>query len=285
MPWQDHLPPSLRRCLVGLALLLTGCLDPTISGTTSGDGTETAADAGSSGGDVSDASTGTSEASPDTGTTTPVTMADGTTAAEPEITTTTDMMLHDCGDGIVEGDEECDDGNEDPDDGCWQCAHDRVMFVTSKVYQGHKLQGLLGADARCRMLAALAGLNNHVNYRAWLSTATASAASRLHHSPGRYLLANGTPVAYGWHDLVSGDLRTAINIDENSQAHGHSSVWTGTLADGSPALGSDFCNDWDHHDSQFLFGGSGSTTDHDNRWSFVAQEDCGGESSLYCVEN
>ncbi|MCA9718121.1 MAG: DUF4215 domain-containing protein, partial [Myxococcales bacterium] len=68
-----------------------------------------------------------------------------------------------CGDGFtqVSNEEECDDGNEDDDDGCnTACARDRVVFVTSEIYSGYELGGLVGADAICQSFANDAELEN-----------------------------------------------------------------------------------------------------------------------------
>ncbi len=280
--------PTLRHCcatLAGLALLLTGCLNPNIGGTGSlgGTGTEASTSSSSGAADVeSEASTWTTDGSSTTGTTSPGDITNSSTEAETDTTTNPEP---ECGNGIVEPGEECDDANGDPNDGCWLCANDRIVFVTSEVYKGFLLQGLAGADARCRMLAALAGLPNVPTYRAWLSTATVAAAERMHHSHGRYTLVNGIPVAYGWHGFTSGELLAPIDVDENSQIQTYAPVWTGTLADGSPALGSDFCNDWDLPHSLFATGGTGRTTAQDDRWSFFFQDVCDGDAPLYCIEN
>ncbi|HEY0135161.1 MAG TPA: DUF4215 domain-containing protein, partial [Nannocystis sp.] len=83
-----------------------------------------------------------------------------------------------CGDGVVEGDETCDDGNATPDDGCQECARDSIVFITSESYQGYALEGLYGADQRCRSLAAKAYLGRPESFRAWLSTPSMAAADR-----------------------------------------------------------------------------------------------------------
>jgi hypothetical protein len=78
--------------------------------------------------------------------------------------------------------------NDNPDDGCKLCTADRRVFASSIKYQGFALDGLYGADQRCRMLAAIAMLPNFLTYRAWLSDSNTAAADRLVHSKGRYIL-------------------------------------------------------------------------------------------------
>ncbi|MBA3545997.1 MAG: DUF4215 domain-containing protein [Nannocystis sp.] len=188
-----------------------------------------------------------------------------------------------CGDGVVEGDETCDDGNATPGDGCQECAKDSIVFVTSEVYQGFALGGLYGADQRCQSLAAKADLPRFLTFRAWLSTPTMPAADRLIHSPGRYVLVNGLAVAQNWDALTSGSIKNAIVVDESSQTR-ESGVWTGTLLNGQPALGSEFCKDWDDDSGLLKFGGTGLSMNTDSAWSFFDQGPCGSELRLYCIE-
>lgn len=187
-----------------------------------------------------------------------------------------------CGNGIVEGDETCDDGNEDQNDGCQECAKDSIVFVSSEYYQGYTLEGLYGADQRCRSLAGKASLPNHLLFKAWLSTPTDSAAERLLHSRGRYVLVNGLVVAQDWDSLISGVLDHPIIVDETSQTR-DDPVWTGTLFNGEPALGSEFCNNWEESGALEL-AGVGSSMSVDANWSFFDHEPCGSEARLYCIE-
>jgi len=188
-----------------------------------------------------------------------------------------------CGDGVVDPGETCDDMNDNPDDGCKLCTADRRVFASSVEYQGFALDGLYGADQRCKMLAGLAGLPNYFSYRAWLSDSTTAAADRLVHSKGRYILVNGLVVAADWDALISGALENAINVTESSEVAG-GLAWTGTLPNGQPAFGSSFCEDWDGEDDLEL-GGAGVCDQTDSLWTFVEQYDCGSELSLYCFEN
>jgi cysteine-rich repeat protein len=231
--------------------------------------------------------TATSGASPDTGqkTTSGASMTGGevsgtdTTVSSSSSTGTPGPV---CGDGVVEGGEACDDGNDAPDDGCQQCARDSIIFVSSEVYQGFALGGLHGADQRCRSLAAKAELMRFETFRAWLSTPTESAADRLLHSRGPYKLVNGLVVANDWDALTSGTLQNPILVDEHSQTQ-DLPVWTGTLANGQPALGSEFCGDWNEN-AGLEFGGVGLCASKDSMWSFYEQAPCGAEIPIYCIE-
>lgn len=188
-----------------------------------------------------------------------------------------------CGNGIVEDGEGCDDGNDVAGDGCQYCARDSIIFISSASYQGFALGGVIGADQRCRSLAAKAGLMRFETFRAWLSTPADAVVDRLLHSRGRYLLVNGLTVANDWDALVSGTLDHPITVDELSQTQ-DLPVWTGTHSNGQPALGSEFCGNWDD-DSKFdAFGPSGLATSVDSTWSFYEQSPCILGAPIYCVE-
>ncbi len=179
-----------------------------------------------------------------------------------------------CGDGVVEGDETCDDGNATPRG--WLSGvreEDSIVFITSEVYQGFALGGLYGADQRCQSLAAKARLPRFLTFKAWLSTSTVSASDRLLHSRGRYVLVNGLVVAQNWDALTSGTIENPIVVDERSQTK-DTRAWTGTLASGQPALGSEFCEDWDDDSGLLKLGGTGLSKNTDASWSFFDHGPC-----------
>lgn len=240
-------------------------------------------------GGSSSTTTGTSTGDGDSSTEDSGSFAGSTSTAGPNTSTTagsssTGMGGPVCGDGVVDGDETCDDGNAAPDDGCKQCSRDAIVFISSETYRGYELGGLYGADQRCRSLAAKAGLQRPETFQAWLSTSTTPAADRLRHSNGRYALVNGLVVAQDWASLTSGDLLHTITADESSQLR-DTRVWTGTLADGQPAPGSEFCGDWDAGPWPVLYGGAGRSLAADSGWSFYANEGCDSALRLYCFEN
>lgn len=190
-----------------------------------------------------------------------------------------------CGDLVVEGDEECDDG----DPACNGCIRDRLFFVTSESVSGSFLSegGLL---YHCNHYAGLAGLliDGQPRFRPWLSDNSQSAAQRLHHSPGRYVLRNGEVLAESWEDLVDGELLRPPNIDEHGELR-EVDVWTGSLPDGSGAPGTTFCDDWKSDDIDTL-GSWGYSGYKDARWSYweepgINPTTCSSWSSLYCVES
>lgn len=254
---------------------------PETTGSDTSTSTGSSTDAGTSSGEAdtgtSQGSGGAMEGSASTFVETDDTATGSETSASPDLPSPPQ-----CGDGVVEGDETCDDANDVPDDGCDACAKDSTIFVSSELYQGGEIGGLAKADQRCRGLAAMAGLPRFETYRAWLSSQTISASDRLLHSRGRYVLVNGLVVADDWDDLTSGSLQRPIDVDEHSETQ-QVGVWTGTLPDGSIAVGSTQCDDWTDH-SLGQDGGGGGSDVFDMWWTFVGQVGCGSEAALYCIE-
>jgi cysteine-rich repeat protein len=237
--------------------------------------TSTSASAAAEGTTSSDTST--------SGTATTADSGSGDDSGGSTTTTTTGPPPAVCGNGVVEDDELCDDGNDAPDDGCHACVSDSIVFITSELYQGFALGGFYGADLRCQGLAAKAGLPRFLTFKAWLSTSNTAAADRLLHSRGRYVLVNGLVVAHDWDALTSGTLINPIVVDEGSLTR-DDAVWTGTLASGQPAFGSEFCGDWDDESAVTKDGPAGYSLSTDGWWSFYDHIGCANEVRLYCIE-
>ena len=127
-----------------------------------------------------------------------------------------------------------------------QCDAFKRVFVTSTTYDGNP-GGLAGADAICAARAAAAGLSG--TYKAWLSSSTTSAASRLTHATVPYKRTDGVTIANNWTDLTDGAIAEPITHDEfGHEISSYGVVWTGTASDGSSLGGgfgsNDFCSDW-----------------------------------------
>ncbi len=192
-----------------------------------------------------------------------------------------------CGDGVVEGDEECDDPG---DTRCFECVRDRLVFVTSEDVQGDfwtwSPQNL---DYWCNHLAAVAGLitDNKFRFKTWISTSEESAAERIFHSRGRYVLRNGLVFAESWDALMAQQILNPLNVDENSQTR-NTAVFTDTRPDGTAMPGS-HCDDWqsDSFDTLVYWGLSAAT---DASWTLYVGDatnpvSCDIASALYCFES
>lgn len=154
------------------------------------------------------------------------------------------------------------------------------VFVTSSKYDGN-LGGFDGADLKCQNSAKTAGLGG--TWKAWLSSNSRAASTRLVHSSLQYRLLNNVIVAFNWTDLSDGTLEHPINTTENSTALGLEQVWTGTTAGGFIKSDKN-CNEWT---SNIIFGYKGSTgrtTDTNSGWTDYYQLDCNQQARLYCFE-
>jgi len=192
-----------------------------------------------------------------------------------------------CGDGLVTDEEECDDPG---DTACFNCVRDRLVFVSSKFdFRGDFSLAPQSLTYWCNVLAADAGLliNSKPRFKPWISTSDGSAAERLHHSKGRYVLRNGLVFALSWDALVAGEILNPINVDENSQTR-EVGVWTDTAPDGS-ALPGTHCNDWTS-DSFELWASFGLSIKVDGSWTqYIGEANnptvCGDSLAIYCFES
>ena len=210
------------------------------------------------------------------------------TGSESSGTTGAPMAV--CGNGVVEDfgaePEDCDDGNDDPADGCSNCGRERLVFVTSVDYQGGVFMGLAGADQRCRSLAHQQDLPNFTGFKAWLSDSKVSAKERMFRGRGRYVLVNGLVVVESWDALLAGELQNPINVTEISETKNYT-TWTGTMPDGSAAVGADHCADWfgQLDENLAFFGRSGEISADWTIAEAVGQPElCSFELGLYCFE-
>src|SRR5581483_8381022 len=175
----------------------------------------------------------------------------------------------------------------------------RRIFVTSRLYGGN-LGGLAGADQKCQTLADAEGLGG--TYRAILSDSNVSAADRLAHATGDYVLVDRTTViAHGWAGLLGTgvDLLHAIDMTETGAAapthtppgcNGGTSSYVYTASD---HFGRKICQNTASNPGGCC--GDFTTTEGGAGWGDATQTmqgwigQCAGGSctslaSLYCVE-
>jgi hypothetical protein len=161
----------------------------------------------------------------------------------------------------------------------------KLVFVTSSSHHTGNLGGFPGADGICQALAGAAALPG--TFKAWLSTTTISAASRLTHSTHPYRLVDGTLVAGNWTDLTDGSLSVPIDQTESGAVVSSRFIWTNTDVDGS-ALGYD-CGGWTSS-SQSALGEVGGSGDATAFWTNRAPMYCDGSlfgptpTALYCFQ-
>ena len=186
---------------------------------------------------------------------------------------------------------------------------DLYVFVMGDVLflQGDFLTSSSGAaDERCTKEANSAHLPG--KYRAWISHSGDSPALSFTRTSGQYKLPDETPIAYGWDDLVDGELLTPIHLTQHGVEIGPyysewarenlQGVWTGTLSNGEPARPSQAhltanCREWTSlepsgQNGHARFGLADSVTE----WSYVEDPDnsvvlaisCRRWYSIYCFE-
>ena len=155
------------------------------------------------------------------------------------------------------------------------------VFTTSNAYAGD-FGGLAAADAICQADATSAKLTG--TYAAFLSDQTTSAASRLTHSTGTYVLVDGTEVAANGAAFFSAAHESGISLNENG-AMVFADVWTGSddtgAIDGSPD-----CTNWTSSTLANTTYTLGETNIKTSPWGNVPQTDaaCSASYSFYCIE-
>ena len=273
-----------------LALLLPACVIEKIDAiiaehgvtywpaTESSSGTDAANSSGTSSGTETTAvdSSTTGGAGDSLGTTgVPEVSSTGSSSDEPPDTV--------CGDKLVGGEEECDDGNDQDGDGCRNdCTRRWTVFVTSEPYMQANLGGITGADYECRHRATKMFLPNGERYMAWVSSSEVEPAGRMYHARGPYVLVDGVQVAANWDALTSGTLEHAINVTEKNGPL-EIAVFTGTDTTGLRLPNTQHCSDWTYNDTdQTCWIGDSSATDA--LWTRGIEAICGGSGSIYCVE-
>jgi hypothetical protein len=179
----------------------------------------------------------------------------------------------------------CCDANEQ----CTAC----LAFITSPTYTGN-LGGLTGADAKCQARAESANLPG--TYKAWLSNATQSPATRFRCraascSAEGYTRVDGVTIANDWVDLTNCDVRTgaclaaAINVTELNQPLAVP-VWTNTTTSGTMRDATVHCQNWTNGTTgSGYFGGSNCLNCSPSRtWTEAGPGNCFALLGLYCFQ-
>lgn len=176
-----------------------------------------------------------------------------------------------CGDDVLQPDhEECDHG---PDNGtpngddqgiactdtCSQLAY--RAFITSDAFTGdlrdqEDLDGLAGADRKCREAAAVAGLDEPDNFRAALSTGDVSLNMRFADKLGDttpYISLGGQKLAGSFADLVThGPGDAGITMTELGAPITYAFVASNTNQDGTSHSFEQSCSGWQSADKNAL---------------------------------
>lgn len=193
-----------------------------------------------------------------------------------------------CGDGRKDlGLEACDDGNAESTDSCTplcELVRRRVFVTDFSLYTGN-LGGVTGADQACRDAAGSGSLENPETFKAWLSSTTFDAQSRLENGfLGLYVLVSDPEivVAQGWNDLTDDTLEHAIDRNEYGLQE-DVYVWTSTDTTGVAWTGDD-CAGYKSSSNSYS-GGVGYSRRNDYRWTTYGTTACSTSKALYCFED
>lgn len=192
----------------------------------------------------------------------------------------TTCTLPSCGDGFVHaGFEECDEGSPD-NTGCYHCVRDRLVFVTSEGWSG-MMSGFGGAYARCQQAAFSAGHSTPKVFYPWLNDGTFWPSADFIRSQGRYVLSTGQVIALDWNDLTDGELLHPIDRTIDGILL-QVPVWTATKVDGTPFTDG-HCSGWSSSGTEYARFGFSDLADAG--WTdYGFSLPCGAGAHLYCIE-
>lgn len=167
----------------------------------------------------------------------------------------------------------------------------KKAFVTSVTGTGNlstwsdasALTGLAAADAVCQARARVAGYANSGTFKAWMSSSSTSASTRIV-SNGPWARPDGVVIAQSEADLEDSRIGAALYQTElGTYVQGASdagNVWTGTSTSGFSA--SFYCSSW------ITTSGSGQIGRHDlldGRWTAATTQTCSVDARIICLED
>ncbi len=153
-----------------------------------------------------------------------------------------------------------------------------MMFVTSTSYTG-AIGGLVGADSICQARAIAGGLTG--TYKAWLSSSSTSAISRLGNASG-WVRRDGLPVFNTQADLTAGRVQYLPVLTESNLELADPFVTTATASNGqytAISLGT-ACGDWTLSDTSRLSVGRPRVSD--GQWTNANTVTCASALPLFC---
>jgi hypothetical protein len=157
----------------------------------------------------------------------------------------------------------------------------RIGFVSKGTFDPST--GITVADTLCVNEATSAGLAEASNFKALLSTTTASAASRFDVSEGSepFVRIDGIEIAAA-PTLAAGTLDSGIwqNADGTYVTTGTTLAWTGSTSPST--LGSHTCNNWSTKSASIT--GSVGDSSRTDLWFNDGASECSGSAVVYCLE-
>lgn len=143
--------------------------------------------------------------------------------------------------------------------------------------------GIAAADEVCRARARSAGYANSGMFKAWMSTSSTSATTRIL-SNGPWARPDGVVIGTSESDLTDGRLGASLYVTETGSylagTTDSGNVWTGTSSTG---LATSFtCSSWTSTSS------SGQLGRHDlldSRWTAATTATCTADQRIFCFED
>lgn len=216
-----------------------------------------------------------------------------------------------CGNGVIDGQEECDHGLENNGPHPKFCTstckkHGLIVFVSKDTYKGN-LGGIAGADAKCNEMAiAIPQPSTSKGYfRAWISQriggdqldgGSPSGDTTMFRSCDRpYYRADGALVATNYNDLTNNNPISTISIDQFANPllldapAATANVWTATTNAGFPLqdkLEHLDCFDWTQSNllGEPFKGRVGDLSNKVNWTNASTRIACNEEAHIYCFE-
>lgn len=192
-----------------------------------------------------------------------------------------------CDDGILNGPEECDLGEDNGsgefppasvkcDDGCRYDA--KLVFLSSATYKGGELGGVEGADLKCQYLAGQAGFDKDFT------------KSEL-----PYVRSDGVRIADNWIDLILNGPSEGITMTDGGQSLVGVYVWTGTAPSGKAFDANATCKAWSDSaaNDKSRVGLTGVSPDQEaalmqwlveKQWTNYTSFACDSSYRIYCFE-
>ncbi len=205
---------------------------------------------------------------------------------------TSDTSVGECGDGVVDEDEECEPAQSSNCNDA--CLLDRWVFISEPYTSG--FNGILNIDNHCLAGAIDAGLlppdTSPLDFavKAWVSSSSEWPAQNFEHHAGRYVLVGDDApiVAEDWESIVSGQIAHPIDRNALGTTIALDFVATNTKTDGTPVsdLADEMCDDWSW-DTLSLPPPSvvvGESDKNDSKWTDAFLGSCGAEPRFYCFQ-
>ncbi|MBX7100205.1 MAG: hypothetical protein K1X89_20990 [Myxococcaceae bacterium] len=152
------------------------------------------------------------------------------------------------------------------------------MFVTAAVYSGD-LGGIAGADNRCTIAASGANLGG--TWKAWISSESVDAISRMANVGPWYTVKGGTKLFNNLANLATVPLAPVTMTEQgNLLTTSTERVWTGTGV-GGVKTNNNTCLNWVASSNTSVVGSPFETT---NAWTSSTTVNCYLGMHLYCIE-